>query len=253
MIIIDIHTHFYVRDKKKIESIDKIVQLAKRFGIEKICVLGDVTRYGYDPDEDGIRKINDLTISMVRKYPNVFIGFCFLNPKNSKKFIYQEIERCVIKEGFKGIKLEVAVNARDKRLNPIINKAEELNVVVLHHAWYKTVGKVFNESDPSDIAVLAARFPKVKIIMAHLTGCGIRGVLEIQSFPNVYVDTSGSQPFSGIVEYAVEKIGARRLLFGSDMPYRDFSSQLGRIYGAKIKESERRLILGLNAQYLLGF
>jgi len=87
--------------------------------------------------------------------------------------------------------------------------------------------------------------------MAHLTGCGIRGVLEIKNFNNVWIDISGSQPVAGIMEYAVKKIGAERILFGSDCPGRDFSAQLSKVYGAKIKEREKELILGINAKNLL--
>jgi hypothetical protein len=128
----------------------------------------------------------------------------------------------------------------------------ELGVPVLHHAWYKTVGKVLNESSPADIADLARRHPRTTIIMAHLTAAGIRGVLDIRPYPNVCVDTSGSQPFSGIIEYALAALGARRILYGSDVTGRDFSCQLGRVYAAKISRRDRELILGLNAQRLLG-
>jgi len=249
---IDIHIHpDFLADNQKPEIVDKCIQLAQGFGIDKLCFLGDVLGYGYYPDENSIKKINDFTIATVKRYPDVLIGFCFLNPGNNKKFILEEIERCVVGEGFKGIKFEVSVNARSKKLDPIMERAEELNICVLQHTFYKMTGQEPNESSPLDIANLAFRFPRVKIIMAHLDGCGIRGVLDIQSFPNVYVDTSGSQPNNGMVEYAVEKIGAERVLYGSDAVGRDFSAQLGRIYGAKIKEKERELILGLNAQRIL--
>jgi len=190
-------------------------------------------------------------MQLVRQLPEVFIGFCFLNPNHKKSFVLKEISRCVEKGNLKGVKLEVETNARSKQLDPIMEACARLNIPVLHHAWYKTVGKVFNESNPADIAHLAGRHPDTKIIMAHLTACGMRGVLDIQPYPNVYVDTSGSQPFLGIVEYAVEKLGAERILYGSDITGRDFSCQLGRIYAAKISRHERDLILGLNAQKLL--
>jgi len=188
---------------------------------------------------------------LVRRRPDVFVGFCFLNPNHENSFLLKEITRCVEKGNLKGIKLWVAVNARSKRLNPIMEACARLDIPVLHHAWYKTIGKVLDESNPADIADLAGRHPNIKIIMAHLTAAGLRGVLDIQPYPNVYVDTSGSQPLSGIVEYAVEKLGPERVLYGSDAPIRDFSCQLGRIYGAKISRHDRDLILGLNAKKLL--
>ena len=88
--------------------------------------------------------------------------------------------------------------------------------------------------------------------MPHITGCGMRGIQDVAELPNVWVDTSGGQPVTGITEYAVKTLGASRVLFGSDVPYRDFSSQWGRVVGANIKEMEKKWILGMNAMELLG-
>ena len=76
-------------------------------------------------------------------------------------------------------------------------------------------------------------------------------MLDVADCPNVCVDTSGSQPVADMLEYAVEKLGAERIVFGSDVPVRDFPSQLGKVYGAKLRRRDRRLILGGNAERLL--
>ena len=243
--IIDIHAHIPAKNRGEVE---KILAEARRFGISRICNLGD---WPLNAKPDQIVSANNHTMRLVRWRPDVFVGFCFLNPNHEKSFLLKEITRCVERGNLKGVKLEVETNARSKRLDPITEACARLNIPVLHHAWYKTVGKVLDESSPADIANLAGRHPNTKIIMAHLTAVGMRGVLDIQPYPNVYVDTSGSQPVSGIVEYAVEKLGAERILYGSDITGRDFSCQLGRIYGAKISRHDRDLILGLNAKKLL--
>ena len=243
--IIDIHVHMPAKDRGKV---NKILTEARSLGISRLCNLGDWP-LGATPDQ--VVSANNHTMRLARWRPDVFVGFCFLNPNHATNFLLKEITRCVENGNLKGIKLEVERNARSRRLDPIMQACARLNIPVLHHAWYKTVGKVLDESTPADIADLAARHPDTKIIMAHLTAVGIRGVLDIQSYSNVYVDTSGSQPFSGIVEYAVEKLGVERVLYGSDAPIRDFSCQLGRIYGAKISRRDRDRILGLNAKKLL--
>jgi predicted TIM-barrel fold metal-dependent hydrolase len=68
------------------------------------------------------------------------------------------------------------------------------------------------------------------------------------------IDTSGGQPVAGLVEYAVDKIGAERILFGSDLygaVGRDPACQLGRILGADISEQAKKLITELNAKRIL--
>ncbi len=242
---IDIHTHNTLSDTAS------IIEAALRNDIKKLVLLGDVLRFGYYPTEDQIYELNNGTIENVRKYSAECCGFCFLNPANDLDFTLKEIERCISDHGFKGVKLEVSLNCRDQRLYPIMEKLEKLDVPLLHHCWYKSVNKEKDESDPSDLAHLARRFPSVKIIMAHLAGCGYRGVEDIAACPNVYVDTSGGQPIAGLLEYATRKLGASRILFGSDAPYRDISCQLARIFGADLDTETKQKILFNNAKELL--
>jgi predicted TIM-barrel fold metal-dependent hydrolase len=189
---------------------------------------------------------------MVRLRPDALIGFCFLNPLLGGSACRREIDRCVTRLGFRGLKLWVSVNCRSRKLDPIMTHAAELRVPVLHHAWYNAEGSQADESTPPDIADLAGRFPRTTIIMAHLAGVGVRGICDIAPCSNVFVDTAGGQPVAGLVEEAVARLGAGRVVYGSDMPMRDFSSQLGRIYGAGITAADRRKILGRNAANLLG-
>ena len=250
--IIDIHTHprwdkgRFLQHPLPTEA-DAMLELAGRHGIDKLCLLGRFYPY---PDEDGIRTINDATLAMVRRHPGRVFGLCFLNPVLPEPFLVAEITRC-LEAGLSGVKLEYEVNARDTRLDAIMEVLAAHDVFLLHHSWYKTVQKVAQESDPSDIACLAGRHPRTKILMAHLTAGGVRGVLDIQKHANVSVDTSGSPPVSGLVEYAMEKLGAERVVFGSDFPIRDFGCQLGRIEAACLKEEDRELVLWRNAARLL--
>ena len=248
--IIDIHTHPQWHDP--INEMAEMLRLADTVGIEKVVVLGGNLGFGYQPSETQVREINDLTIELVRTWPERLIAFCRLNAGHAPSFLDEEITRCVCGAGFRGIKLAVWPNARSPALDPVMRKAAELHVPVLHHCWYKTVQKYEGESDPTDVAHLAARFPDVPIIVAHLTAIGCRGVEDIRPYPNLYVDTSGSQAFSGILEYALSRLGADRVLFGSDAPGRDFAVQLGRVYGARMSGEHREKILRGNAVELLG-
>jgi predicted TIM-barrel fold metal-dependent hydrolase len=87
--------------------------------------------------------------------------------------------------------------------------------------------------------------------MAHLTGCGVRGVLAVKDCANVVVDTSGAAPEAGLVEYAVAQLGAERVLYGSDAPIRDFGVALARITGTQLDARAQRKILHDNARALL--
>jgi len=248
--IIDIHVH-PPRPDSSDASINHMAEVAARVGITRICLLGRVTEYGRNPHPEGIVVINDDTMDIVRRRPEVYSGFCYLNPEHDPQFMQDEITRTVADGPLVGIKLWHAVNCRDARVHPIMDRAGELGVPVLHHAWYKSTGQGLNESTPADVAHLGRRFPDVTIVMAHLSGSGCRGVADIKPYPNISIDTCGSQPEHGFVEYAVEQLGAERVVFGSDAPGRDFSCQLGRVLGADVTEEQRRAILADNAARLL--
>ncbi len=248
---IDIHAH-PVLGKYSEKAIETCMREARNFNVLRMCAVGSVSFHGENPGEKEVQSINGETIEIVKQHPEIFTGFCFLNPNNDKTFILEETERCIKKEGFKGIKLWVAVKASDRKLDIVMEQAGRYGVPVLQHTWYKAMGNRFGESTPADIACLASRFPKVNIIMAHVGGCGIRGIIDIEKFANVYVDTSGSQPVSGIVEFAADRLGPGRILFGSDTPCRSFPSQLGRIYGAEINMRAKKMILRENGETLLG-
>ena len=73
----------------------------------------------------------------------------------------------------------------------------------------------------------------------------------VRELPNVTIDLAGFDPTAGVVEMAVRELGARRILYGSDVPGRSFASQLAKVLGADISDTDRRLILGENLRRLL--
>jgi len=248
--IIDVHTH--PSWDHPVEHMEGMLRLADRFGVERLVVLGGTIGSDFQPTVDEVRRINDLTIDLVRRWPDRLVGFARLNPGLPAEAVLAEIDRCILGAHLSGLKLLVWPNLRDPRVDVALLRARQLRLPVLCHCWYKTVQHYEGEATPADVAHLAARFPDVTLIAAHLTPAGVRGVQDVLPFPNVHFDTSGAQPFAGVLEYAVERLGARRILYGSDVPGRDFSAQLGRVYGARLSDEDRRLILGDNARRILG-
>jgi predicted TIM-barrel fold metal-dependent hydrolase len=252
MRVIDIHTHPILRhDKRGRAGAAQLIKRARAHGIEHIVVLGDVLGFGRLPTEAQLRTINDETFWLMRHYPGYVTGFCHVNPTLGEHAVRREVERCA-ERGFRGIKLEIANNARDASMRPVMKAAERHGLVVLQHAWSMTkIRQRSFHTDPEDAALLARRFPNVQIIMAHLTGCGVRGVLAVKPYDNLVIDTSGAAPEAGIVEYAVEQLGTERVLYGSDVPIRDFAVAIARVTGTQLDPAIQRRILFHNARALL--
>ncbi|ACB76169.1 amidohydrolase family protein [Opitutus terrae] len=253
MRIIDVHTHPLMHEGGigRPESAALLAR-ARSLGIRHVVVLGDVLVHGRSPTAAQVRAINDDTAWLARKHPGFVTGFCYLNPTLGKTAVRREVERC-LELGFRGIKLEIANNARDACMQPVMALAEQHRLIVLQHAWSMTkIRQRRFHTDPEDVATLADRYPRVRIIMAHLTGCGVRGVLAVKPHANVWVDTSGAAPEAGLLEFAVEQLGAKRILYGSDVPVRDFRVAIARVKGSALRAPAQRAILHDNARDLLG-
>jgi uncharacterized protein len=250
---IDIHTHpVLYRAGCTRAAAGRFAAQARAQGVERMISLGDVLAFGPLPTEAQVRIINNETARIVRWLPETFIGFCALNPRLGERAVRREVERCVGGLGFRGIKLEISNNARDACMKPVMRAAELWDVPVLQHTWSMTnIRQRHMHSDPEDTAALARRHPNVQVIMAHLTGCGYRGVLEAKGIDNLVVDTSGGYPESGVLDYALEHLGADHIVYGSDLPIRETSVTLNRILGTAMSAGERAKILYGNARRIL--
>lgn len=249
---IDIHTHpvFFGTGHSRREA-NAFAAYGESNGIGHMIALGDVLVFGKNPTAKQISIINDQTADLIRWRPDYYTGFCALNPTLGEKPVMREVERCVAL-GFRGIKLEISNNARDACMKPVMRAAEQWDIAVLQHSWSMTnIHQRRYHSDPEDTCLLARRHPNVRVIMAHLTGCGYRGVLEAKGVDNLVVDTSGGYPEAGILDYALEQLGADHIVYGSDLPIRETPVTLGRTLGTAMSESEREKILHLNTRRIL--
>ncbi len=258
MKLIDIHIHpdpALRPHASGAEMASAMVGLMDRAGVAMCGILGEV-----HPGQDAasVRLGNNYTQATVEARPDRLFGLCFVNPALEAAAVREELDLRLSHPAFRGIKLEVCLNCRDPRLDVVMERAIHYGVPVLHHSWYINlwsvspagVAKQAGRSEPHDVAALAKRFPEARIIMAHMEGCGVRGLLDIAECPNVWVDTSGSQPFSGTLELALEILGPGRILFGSDLYGRGLEAQLGRILGTEMPSPAREAILYHNARAL---
>ena len=164
----------------------------------------------------------------------------------------QELNRC-LRDGpmvmIGEIEAEARCNVPD--MDPIAEWAVANEVVILQHEWMNALGNGPGESTTYDVVELAKRHPKLQIVAAHLGGNWELGIRVMRSTHNVYAGLAGFDPGAGVAEMAVRELGAERVIFGSDVGGRSFSSQIAKVLGADIPESAKELILGGNLRRLL--
>ena len=169
----------------------------------------------------------------------------------------REIE-AIAAAGFTGVKLHPEYQMfgfNDKSMDDAWAAMSELGLVAYLHAGGERVFKPPYRSSPSDVATLHSRFPKLRIVAAHLGGFGMWDESEATLIGSgVWLDLSHTffwMPHEQILRM-VRKHGAERVLFGSDAPWQDAGKVLEAFLSLPLNERERRLVCHDNAAELLG-
>ncbi len=245
----DVHTHLSGSDGSPEQRVLYLLKHADRVGIDKLIVFMG-TRWTHDPTPEQFRKENDEVLRAVQAGAGRVFGLVYLNPKYVEESL-RELDRCVGSGPMLGVKLWVALECNDPRLDPICGRAAELKAVVLQHAYWRTGPNLPNESNPLHVAELARRHPELPIIAAHTGNDWERGIRAIRGTKNVFCEVSGFDTTAGVVEMAVRELGAERVLYGSDAGGRSYASQMAKVLAADLSEADKRLILGGNIERIL--
>ena len=195
--------------------------------------------------------INDYIAALVRQNPEQFSGFGTIH----RDFERPEEELMRIPElGLCGLKLHPDFQffaADDPGMFPVYRQAEELGLAVLIHAGDP-------ESDfsrPRRIARIAEKFPRLKLIAAHLGGYSAWDeALDCLIGTRVYIDTSSAIPFAGkeLARILILKHGTDRVLFGSDYPSVYPATALRQLQELELPQEDMEKICFRNAQQLFG-
>jgi len=159
--------------------------------------------------------------------------------------------------GFKGIKLHPEYQEftlDDPRLIPVWETCTALDLFVFLHAGGERVFTPPYRTSPTSLAALLARYPRMRVVAAHLGGFRMWDESEqVLMGKNLYLDLSHTffwMPDEQIVRM-VRKHGADKILFGTDAPWQTPAQVLRAFLAQPFTEAEQRTILWDNAQRLL--
>lgn len=193
---------------------------------------------------------NELCWEAVQKYPDRLIGIVYPNPFDGQKavdMIYDYVQN----KGFRGIKcnpLRHAYVADDVLMDPIMQAAEDLDIPVFMHCGHPPY------SLPWSIALLAERFPKVKLVMIHMGhghGVYIDATLKMaRRYPNLYLEMSG-MPMPSKIKEAYETVGKDRIMFGSDAPFHPAEVESMKVLCSELDEQGMEDVFYNNAAKLM--
>ena len=106
---------------------------------------------------------------------------------------------------------------------------------------------------PEDMLAMIRQFPHLQIVVAHLDGYGLYdfAIETMQKHENVYFDISAHGTREGMLADAVSKVGADRILYGTDYPGYSPVPFIESVLNAKITEDDKEKIFYGNAARLL--
>lgn len=195
-----------------------------------------------------VKSINEFIARTVKEGEGRYTGLGTLHPDS------QDIEGDVmhLKElGLHGVKLHPDIQrfpVDDERCTPFYELCSELELPILIH----TGDKRYDYSNPNRLIPLLRRFPKLTVIGAHLGGWSIweEASDQLKEIPNLYFDCSSSFPWIGPekVERIIRKLGADRVMFGTDYPMWEPKLELEVFFRMKIEEPAKKAILAENAK-----
>ncbi|MFH1821563.1 MAG: TatD family hydrolase [Methanobacteriota archaeon] len=214
-------------------------------------------------DREVFQKNNDRISSVVEKYPNRFIGFAVVNPLDPD-FALDELGRAIEQLGLSGLKLHPKVHQYricDPRTLKVVELARDLNIPVVIHvesiALYNFCVNNSREKTQQiidhneffakslDLDAVIKVYDSENFWAAHMGGITHPSIQK----SNLAFQTTGAS--SEIIEYAVSKVGADRILFGSDYPSYQVKEEIAKLNNANISESDKRKILSDNAARIL--
>ncbi len=196
-------------------------------------------------------KVNDFAIE-INKDPAI-VAFGSVHPDAPDALA--ELER-IRDAGLKGVKLHPEYQqfyADDGKMKPIYRKISQLGLITLFHS-----GQDYGFAPPyhamPEHMLRALRWFDTPVIAAHWGGLGCgEAVLNTLCAEHIWFDLSFG--YSAMPKYLAQAIvdrhGADRLLFGSDMPWHRPAWELQLLNTLDISPADREKICSGNAQKLL--
>jgi uncharacterized protein len=246
MLIIDSHAHIGFSHKQYplyIRTLEKMIEVMDSFQIDKSCV-SSLKAIQYDYIEGNAELKTEIA-----KYPDRFVPFCVVHPRDWD-YASDELTKCINDWGWKALKMHPVdqyfpadcLSSKD-----IVDVVRQLNIPVALHS------SMDDFAHPKRIGNLAGEFPDVTFIMVHMGKMlyWTDSLEEAIQHDNIILDTTDAMFADGMIETCVDKIGAERIVCGTNLPVSYPGPNLKRIELADVTDKQKEMIYGKNMQRIL--
>jgi hypothetical protein len=246
----------YQSEKSKLIGSTELISAMDRHEIDAAVVFGFPWK-----NPELFKRHNDYILNCTVKYPGRFFGFCCLDP--GKDPDGSEAKRC-LEAGMAGIGElafydQIMDDAAVESMAVLMQIASQKNAPVLIHV-NEPVGHLYpgkTTTSFDQVYRLISHYPKNRIVLAHWGGgfffFNLLKKEFKERFENIYVDTAAS-PFlydPKIYSTAIDIIGPRKILFGSDYPLIPQNRYFEEMIRAGVSKANQDMLCGKNAARLL--
>ncbi|MFW9834898.1 MAG: amidohydrolase family protein [Candidatus Thorarchaeota archaeon] len=247
MKVIDAHTHTWSREiisKRDLEArkiaaqrtgtdpvldstVESLHEAMQNSGIERAVVL-PIDSALHQEMPLSLTEKTDWHANEVEDYPNI-ITFVGIDPRRGESGL-KELERAVREKGCRGWKMYPpnGFYPDDKQFDPYYRLCIDLDIPIVIHQGFTPRFKYVKYARPVNVDRIAADFPGLKIVLAHVGYPWQDETLMIAAKnPNVSFDISGWQISAAsvpakfhqmIADAKMLRLFPNRVIFGSDFP-----------------------------------
>lgn len=220
---------------------DDIVRTMDRLGMDLACCCGNSAASDW-------QFVNEHMAKSLDKYPDKLRGYVVANPHYEDFDVDYWFKRS---KGFIGLKILACVQGNVPIDAPGFDRfyeyADRHSLPVLVHTW---VAQEVNEAMHA-----AEKYPNARFIIAHAGLTNLPAKLALiegmKKHDNVVMDTAISDTYDGALEWIVDKVGADRVLYGSDFITFECSHILGRVAMSRLTDDDKEKIFSRNAKQWL--
>jgi len=249
--LIDAHVHlgpgggYILREHAMAGQIAQALGGMKELGVETMIVSG-MQALMSDPVKGNL----EMEAAFV-PYGGKLKGYFAFNPYYEKELL-AILDDCFARDIFVGFKFLCDywhVPVTDARFHSALDYAHRHRLPILVHTWQGPY------DSPAMLTDIVKRYPEASFLLAHAGG-GDEGRHEAEeiarSNDNVYLEWCGTFCSSVPFEETLAKVGAHKVVFGTDGVCHSLIWELGRLLSLDVPEETIRPILGQNMRTILG-
>ncbi|MCQ2446424.1 MAG: amidohydrolase family protein [Clostridia bacterium] len=193
---------------------------------------------------------NELALEAAEKYPDRIYCYISVTPSEGMDAVKRAVSLYTRNPHFVGFKFLGGYNGHylEKEYQYALGAANEAKCPVLCHKWG-------DSPMLTDFITNLKNFPDVKMICAHLGGGNrgetLRAAEVVNAYENFYLETCGSLYTTTDIQEVVGLVGAKKIIFGTDVLNLDPRYDFGRVAFSPISDEDKKDIFAGNYLRLL--